>query len=132
MSVPEFVEQGLKEVPEDINSPYDFYCLFVDDDFINRIVHCSKHYAGRKGNVDVQQVLTKDDIRIAHAIMYLTGYLNPANRNMFWENWEDTSNSLVKRAMPQRVFININSNTVFVDTAETPTNGDRQILSSTI
>lgn len=115
MSVPDFVEQPLKQLPDGTNTPFDFYKLFVDDIFMDKVVELSNLYIDRKNRPDIKQLFTSNNLRIAHAIMYLTGYLSPANRNMFWERKEDTSNSLVKKAMTQRTFININSNTVFVE-----------------
>jgi hypothetical protein len=118
MSVPEFQQQPLKKLPEDTHTPYDFYKLFVDDLFVEKVVKSSKLYAERKGRPEIQQKINSNSLRICHGIMYMTGYITPANRNMYWEKREDTSNSQVKRAMPQRVFSSINSNTVFVESED--------------
>lgn len=115
MAVPEFQEQPLKTLPPDTNTPYEFYLLFVDDSFIDEVVRKSRLYADRKGRPEAHQLITADNIRIAHAIMFMTGYITPANRRMYWETREDTGNSLVKNAMSLRTFCFINSNTVFVE-----------------
>ncbi len=85
MSVPEFQEQPLKTLPDGCDSPYDFFKLFVTDKFVDQTVEIARLYAGRKGNSHILPKLTQNNIRISHAIMYMTCYLTPKNRRMYWE-----------------------------------------------
>ncbi len=48
--------------------------------------------------------------------MHVTGYITPSNRRrMYWEKREDTMNTLVKKAMSEKVFCSNISNTYFVE-----------------
>jgi hypothetical protein len=118
MSVPEFYEQPLKTLPDGCDTPYDFFKLFVTDEFVDQTVEASQLYAGRKGRVQIQPKLTHNNIRISHAIMYMTGYITPSNRRMYWEKREDSRNSLVAKTMSEANFTNILRNTTFVKTTE--------------
>ena len=118
MSVPDFQEQPLKTLPDDCDSPYDFFKLFVTDEFVDHTVETSIHYAGTNGHVHVQPKLTHNNIRITHAIMYMTGYITPSNRRMYWEKREDSRNSLVAKTMSEQTFTNIIRNTTFVKIEE--------------
>jgi DNA excision repair protein ERCC-6 len=73
-------------------------------------------YAVRRGRPDLQSKLTSNNLRTSMAIMYLTGYLTPSNRLLFWENRPDCSNMFVKRAMSRNLFQDIVRFTYFVDT----------------
>jgi hypothetical protein len=64
---------------------------------------------------EAQKVLTPDMIRTSQAIMFMTGYLTPSNRAMYWEVREDTGNSFVKKAMSRDMFKKITRFTYFVD-----------------
>ncbi len=59
--------------------------------------------------------ITHNHMRLSHAIMYMTGYITPSQRRMYWEKREDTMNTLVKKAMSQKTFISFITNTYFVD-----------------
>ena len=52
MSVPEFQPPPLKPVPADSETPYDFFCLFVSDEFVDKITASSKLYAAKKNRPD--------------------------------------------------------------------------------
>jgi hypothetical protein len=54
-------------------------------------------------------------IRTSQAIMFMTGYLTPSNRAMYWEVREDTGNSFVKKAMSRDTFKKVIRFTYFVD-----------------
>jgi hypothetical protein len=118
MSVPDFQPQPLKKVPGYCKSPYDFFKLFVDDYFVDQTVEVSRLYAVRKNNVHMLPKLTHNNMRITHAIMYMTGYLTPSNRRMYWERREDTMNVQVKKAMSETTFTGIITNTSFVKRTE--------------
>lgn len=124
MAVPDLEEQPLKELPANCQTPYDFHKLFMSDKFLDKIVQVSKLYAIRKGRPEVAQKITNSSVRLTQAIMYLTGYLSPSNRRMFWEKRDDTRNILVKKAMSRVTFTDIIRFTYFVDTV-TPDPNDR-------
>ena len=118
MSVPEFRPPPLKPVPADSETPYDFFCLFVSDEFVDKITASSKLYAAKKNRPDEAAKINSNSMRVTHAIMFLTGYLTPANRRMYWEKRPDTMNTMVKKAMPRDDFVQVLRNTHFVDTEE--------------
>ena len=124
MSVPEFTSPPLKTLPVDCVQPYDFHKLFLDDDFVKHLVDVSQLYCSRKGRFDAQQKFTINNFRVAVAIMHMTGYLTPANRNMYWEQREDTENMFVTKAMAKNTFSEIVRNTYFVESVD-PDAGDR-------
>ena len=115
MAVPEFQEQPLKTLPDGCYIPYEFFKLFVTDEFVDYIADMSQQYAGRKGQVHIQPKLTHNNIRITHAIMYMTGYIRPSNRRMYWERREDSRNSLVAKTMTEATFTSILRHTTFVN-----------------
>ncbi len=89
-SVPDFHEEPLKPIPDECQTAYDFYKLFMPDEFVDELVRVSRLYAVKKGNSDLQAKITNNSLRTTQAIMYLTGYLTPSNRLMFWEQKPDT------------------------------------------
>jgi Transposase IS4 len=115
--VPQFQQEGLKEVPDECKTPYDFHKLFLPDEFVNEMVRVSNKYAMRKGREDMltKNTITNDSLRVTMAIMYLSGYLSPSNRRMFWELREDTNNSFVANAMSKKTFDEIIQHTYFVE-----------------
>jgi len=124
MSVPEFSPQPLKPVPADCKTPYDFHKLFFDDSFVNMLVHRSKLYSIKKNRPEAEARINNDSMRVSVAIMHMTGYLTPANRDMYWEQRPDTENMFVRDAMSKNTFSHIIRNTVFVDSDE-PDKDDR-------
>lgn len=116
MSVPDLEEQPLKTLPDGCDTPYDFFKLFVTDKFVDETVEKSRLYAARKGNSHILPKLTHNNIRISHAIMYMTGYITPSNRRMYWEKREDSRNNMVARTMSESTFTGILRNTTFVAT----------------
>ncbi len=105
-SVPTFVKQDHKDL-SDAKIPYDFFILFMTDEFVNKVVKVSRKYAIRKDRPDVQAKITNNSIRLSQAIMYISGYSCPSNRRMFWENREDAMNVLVKKTMSRNLFIDL-------------------------
>ena len=118
MSVPDFEPQPLKTLPPDCLTPYDFHKLFLDDDFVDKVVNASKLYCVRKGRLEVAQRFNSNSLRVSVAIMHMTGYITPANRDMYWEQRPDTENSFVRDAMSKTTFTSIVANTVFVEQVE--------------
>jgi hypothetical protein len=115
MSVTDFQEQPLKTLPDGCDTPYDFK-LLVPDKFVDQTVETSQLYAARMANSHILPKLTHNNIRISHAIMYMTGYLTPSNMRMYWEKREDSRNNMVARTMSEATFTNIIRNTTFVKT----------------
>jgi hypothetical protein len=124
MSVPDFQTQPMKTLPTECETPYDFYKLFMDDDFVEKLVKASRLYCIRKNRAEVLPKLTSNNFRVSQAIMYLTGYLTPSNRRMFWEKREDTENMFVRKAMSKNTFNIIIANSYFVERVD-PDPGDR-------
>jgi DNA excision repair protein ERCC-6 len=116
--IPEFQPQPLADLPPGYTTPLDYFKLFVDDEFVEKIVTYSNLYAVRKNMPELQKFLTANTIRTSHAVMFLTGYLTPANRAMFWEMREDTGNSFVKKAISRDTFRKVIRCTYFVDGTE--------------
>ena len=115
MAVPDVEDQPLKILPEEVKSPYDFFTLFLTDQFVDKVVEMSKAYAVQKDKPDLLPKLTHNNIRLSHAIMYMTGYISPSNRRMYWEEREDTRNTLAKQAMSRTTFEDLLKNTHFTD-----------------
>ena len=87
-----------------VKNPYDFLCLFIHDEIIDSIVTETKRYACAKNNMKFSNEVTPKLIRLSQAILFLSGYLNPARRSMLWERREDTNNKLVTKAMSRNRF----------------------------
>jgi hypothetical protein len=85
LCVPDFLEQPLPTVPDEGKTPFDFYKLFLSDEFVDKMVTASRMYAMRKGRADIQSKITNNSLRTSIAIMHMTGYLTPANRLMYWQ-----------------------------------------------
>ena len=115
MAVPDVEDQPLKILPEEVKSPYDFFTLFLTDQFVDKVVEMSKAYAVQKDKPDLLPKLTHNNIRLSHAIMFMTGYISPSNRRMYWEEREDTRNTLAKQAMSRTTFEDLLKNTHFTD-----------------
>jgi DNA excision repair protein ERCC-6 len=124
LCVPDFIDQPLPAVPDECKTPYDFHKLFLSDEFVDKMAQASQMYAVRKGRTDIPAKISNDSLRTSIAIMHMTGYLTPANRMMYWQQREDSSNSFVKKAMSRNVFIDITRHTYFVESSE-PVPGDR-------
>ena len=115
MAVPDVEDQPLKILPEEVKSPYDFFTLFLTDQFVDKVVEMSKAYAVQKDKPDLLPKLTHNNIRLSHAIMFMTGYISPSNRRMYWEEREDTRNTLAKQARSRTTFEDLLKNTHFTD-----------------
>ena len=123
--VPAFQPQPSPGVPPDCKTPLDYFKLFVDDRFVENMAAHSQVYAVKKYNCpEAQKVLTPNMIRTSQAIMFMTGYLTPSNRAMYWEVREDTGNSFVKKAMSRDTFKKVIRFTYFVD-RDKPDENDR-------
>jgi hypothetical protein len=120
--VPEFQPQPSPAIPAECTTPLDYFKLFVDDKFVENVAACSQLYAVKKNMPEAQKSLTPNMIRTSQAIMFVTGYLTPSNRAMFWEVRKDTSNSFVKEAMSRDTFKRVIRFTYFVDSSEPDAN----------
>lgn len=122
--LPAFQPQPSPAIAPDCKTPLDFFKLFVDNKFVENMAAHSQVYAVKNNCPEAQKVLTPNLIRTSQAIMFMTGYLTPSNRAMYWEVREDTSNSFVKRAMSRDTFKKIIRFTYFVDSNK-PDENDR-------
>ena len=84
---------------EDIYLPYHFLRLFLPDSFLSDVSHKSKLYCIRKAAPEKQAVMSPDNILTSIGLMYLSGYMSPAQRPLWWENREDTQFLYAKKAM---------------------------------
>jgi hypothetical protein len=118
--LPAFQLQPSPNIPPDCQTPLDYFKLFVDDKFVENIAARSQLYAVKNNSPEAQKMLTPDLIRTSQAIMFMTGYLTPSNRAMYWSVREDTGNSFVKKAMSRDTFKKITRFTYFVDSNRSP------------
>ena len=116
--VPDFTQPPFIPVPDDCNTPYDFFKLFVDDDFVDQLVSQSVAYANQRNLPGEAAKINHSTMRVSHAVMFVTGYSTPANRKMFWEQREDAMNLLVKKNITRDDFISVISFTHFADTPD--------------
>ncbi|XP_065651777.1 piggyBac transposable element-derived protein 3-like [Hydra vulgaris] len=114
--VPEFQEITMKSlVDDDCILPHNFLCLFLDDKFIQNVSNMSSKYGCRKGYPEKAFLMNKDNLLTSIAIMYVTGYITPANRRLYWEEKEDAQNMFIKRAISRDIFNDVLKFTYFVD-----------------
>lgn len=119
MAVPELDEQPMKQLPEDCKSPYEFLKLFLSDQFVEKVVEYSKSYAVRRGREDLLSKLSSDNLWLSFGVMYMTGYISPSYRRMYWEEREDTRNPMVRKAISRQTFEDIIHHTHFTDKVKT-------------
>ncbi|XP_065650814.1 piggyBac transposable element-derived protein 3-like [Hydra vulgaris] len=114
--VPEFQEITMKSlVDDDCILPYNFLRLFLDDKFIQNVSNMSSKYGCRKGYPEEAFLMKKDNLLTSIAVMYVTGYITPANRRLYWEEKEDAQNMFIKRAISRDIFKDVLQFTYFVD-----------------
>lgn len=104
-----------KTVNDDVVLPYDFFRLFISDEFLDMLSTKSKLYCTRRGAVDKASLLNKDNLLTSMAIMYMSGYVTPAQKKLWWENRPDTQHLYVKKAMSRDTFRAVTSFTYFVE-----------------
>jgi hypothetical protein len=103
---------------EDIYLPYHFFRQFLPDSFLSDVSHKSKLYCIRKAAPEKQAVMSPDNILTSIGLMYLSGYMSPAQRPLWWENREDTEFLYVKKAMSSKTFNDVLRFTYFVEPEE--------------
>ena len=69
---------------------YIFLWLYLFPDFVDMMSVKSMLYCVQKGAPEKQTTMTADSILTSIGVMYLTGYLNPAHSNLYWEYRLDT------------------------------------------
>lgn len=114
-------------LPIDINevkNPYDYMKLFISDELVDKIVKETKRYSAQQNCPTYQARVDRDLIRASHAIMLMSGYITPAQRRMYWEKKEDTSNLLARKTMSRNAFDDVMRYTHFVN-SEKPKADDR-------
>ena len=106
--VPAFQPAPAPTVPDDCFIPYDFLRQFLTPDFVDSVSVKSKLYCLRKGGSDEKQsTMSSDNILASIAIMFLTGYLSPAQKDMFWNDRLDTQNLIAKKALSRNRFLDV-------------------------
>lgn len=120
-NVPAFQPAPARQVPDDVRLPYDFLRLFITDEFVDNMCVKSKLYCIRKGGEEKTRELNKDNILASMGLMYLSGYITPAQKELWWENRPDTQHLFVKKAMARDTFRNVLKHSYFV----TPEDLDR-------
>ncbi len=95
--------------------PYDFLRLYLTQDFVDMVTVKSKLYCVRKGEPDKQTTMTPDSILTSIGVMYLTGYLCPAHKEMYWQDRVDTQNMFVKKAISRNRYQDVLRFTYFVE-----------------
>ena len=106
-SFPEAAKFSLENLPidpETVKTPYDYMKLFISDKFVHKVVKETKRFAAKQNHLSFQSNVDESLIRASHAIMFMTGYLKPSNRRMYWKRRDDTSNIMAKIAMPRNTF----------------------------
>lgn len=100
-------------VPDDAKLPYDFLRLFLDDSFINKLVIKSRLYCTRRGAMEKLSCISKDTMLTSMGIMYMSGYIPIAQKEMWWQNRVDSQHTYIKKAMTRDEFRAVTSFTYF-------------------
>jgi len=112
LAVPEFSAPVRPVIPDDCTTPYDYWTLFVTDDFVEELAKMSQAYAIKRDKPNPHK-LTPNNLRLSMAIMYMTGYSTPSARHLYWENRKDTMNIAAKEAMGRNTFNEVIRGTYF-------------------
>jgi len=104
------------KVPNDCFLPYDFLRLFLTPEFVSMISVKSKLYCLRKGGSEEKQsCLSEDNILASIGVMYITGYLCPSQKDLFWTERMDTQNLLARKAMSRNRYLDVLRYTYFTE-----------------
>ena len=82
-------------------TPKGYFEVFFDDEVLNLIVDETNQYASQKNR---NLTVDKHEIKCFIGILFLSGYLAPARRRLYWENASDTHHDLVTNAMRRDKF----------------------------
>ena len=82
-------------------TPKGYFELFFDDEVLNLIVDETNRYASQKNR---NLTVDKHEIKCFIGTLFLSGYLAPARRRLYWENASDTHHDLVTNAMRRDKF----------------------------
>ena len=82
----------------------------------------SKLYCVARGDPGKQDIMTADNILTSIGVMYLTGYLNPAHKLLYWEDRLDVQNLFVKNAISRNKFISVLRYIYFSEDADSDPN----------
>ena len=100
---------------QNCKSPYEFYRLFMSDEFIEEVVNQSKQYAISQGYPGKGDRVTKDTMLTCQAVMFLSGYNRVPARKMYWQESPDTYSHMVTQSMRRDTFEAVLFCTHFVD-----------------
>lgn len=87
-------------------SPTEIFCLFFDDELIEKIAEETNRYASQKNRATRVDVC---EIKCFIGVLLLSGIV-PLPRRMFWERSKDSHNELVSEAISRNKFEFILSN----------------------
>jgi len=84
-------------------APKDLFQLFINDDILEKLASSSNQYA--LASLGLSPNISAQEIKVFFAILLLTGYHTTTNIRHFWSTSEDTTNILIKAAMPRDRFL---------------------------
>lgn len=108
---------------EDLETPYQLFKYFFDDEILNKIVVETNLYCRQK-NIDDPFVVTKVDINQFLGILIMSSIINYPNIRMFWDSLIGVK--LISDTMSQRKFekirsiFHLNNNDSFIIDTESP------------
>jgi hypothetical protein len=88
-------------VRSNINSPFDSYKYFFDEELVSLIVVQSNQFATLH-NINLS--VSSDEIYIFFAILLFSGYNKIPQRRMYWSTDLDFKNNFISTAMPRKRF----------------------------
>ncbi|KAF0297800.1 PiggyBac transposable element-derived protein 3 [Amphibalanus amphitrite] len=92
-------------VQEKCSSAYDFFRLFMDDEFLALVATQTTLYARQHNATDWET--DKDQLMTFWGILLLSGYAKLPHRRLYWQSDPDVFNELVSSSMRRDVFESI-------------------------
>jgi hypothetical protein len=86
-------------LPADCQSPYDYYKLFVDDAFVDRLVRASQQRAIGRGRPKAASQITQDSLLTALGVLHMMGYVSMGRWDAYWSKSPATGREIVKAAI---------------------------------
>lgn len=101
-------------------TPVELFEFFFDDEVIDYIVECTNKFALEQGKLSLP--ITKSELRLFFAILFLSGYNVLSRTRMYWETSEDVHNIAVSKAMSRNRFEEILRYIHFCDNSKLTSN----------
>lgn len=92
-------------VREQCTSAYDFYRLFIDEEFVSLVAKQTTLYARQHNATDWET--DEDQLMAFFGILLLSGYARLPRRRFYWQSDPDVFNDLISKSMRRDVFENI-------------------------